>query len=77
METDCATMAAALAKQDDDVSEIGRIIGDCKDYMFAFTSLTIQHIYRESNYVVHHLAYIASFSSVDELWIDDISSIIY
>jgi ribonuclease HI len=76
LETDCATMAAALAKPDDDLSEIGRIIGDCKDYMLAFTSLSIRHVYREANRVAHRLAHVASFSSVDELWIDDTPSII-
>ena len=44
--------------------------------MRAFTSLSIRHVYREANRVAHRLAHVASFSSVDELWIDDTPSII-
>lgn len=71
-----AVLASALASLEEDFSDIGRIIGDCKAFMLAFTNVKVRHIYREANAVANRLAHKASFSSVDEFWIDDTPSFI-
>lgn len=76
LETDCAALATALSSPTEDLSEIGSIVGDCKDYMLAFTSFNIRHIYREANRVAHRLAHVASCASVDEFWVDHTPSIL-
>jgi ribonuclease HI len=76
VETDCAILATALAKTGEDLSDIGRIIGDCKEYFSTFNYIDIRHIFREANGVANRLAHIASYSNVDELWLDETPSII-
>ncbi|KAK9929716.1 hypothetical protein M0R45_026803 [Rubus argutus] len=76
LETDCAALTNALNSLEDDLSDMGHIIGDCKYYMLAFTSLTVRHIYREANGVANRLAQVASFSSVNEIWIGNTPSFI-
>lgn len=76
LETDCAALATALLNSAEDLSDIGCIVGDCKEYMRAFTSLNIRHIYREANCVANRLAYVASFNTIDEFWLNDTPSII-
>lgn len=76
LESDCATLVTAVNTLGEDYSDIGPIIGDCKDYMLAITSLNVRHIYREANCVAHRLAHVASFSIVDDCWIDNTPSII-
>lgn len=67
LESDCAMLINAVNEPREDYFEIGRIVEDCKDYMLAFESLEVRHIYCEANGVVHRLAHIASCSVVDEL----------
>lgn len=76
IETDCAALVVALANLDDDLTDTGCVVGDCKDYRLAFTSVNVQHIFREANCVAHRLAHAARFSTVDEFWIDNTPSII-
>ncbi|KAK9924950.1 hypothetical protein M0R45_033291 [Rubus argutus] len=76
LETDSAVLANALTSLEEDFSDIGRIIGDCKDYLLAFTNVNVRHIYREANAVANRLAQIANFSSRDECWIDNTPSLI-
>ena len=76
LETDCAALVTALANSAEDLSEIGRIVEDCKEYMLAFTSLNFRHIYREANGVAQRLSHTASFSNIDNFWVDDTPSII-
>lgn len=45
METDCAMLVDALAGSGDDFSQIGRIVGDCKEYLYSFNSFEIRHVY--------------------------------
>lgn len=42
-------VTTALASFEEDFSDMGRIIGDCKDYILAFTSLNVHHINHEVN----------------------------
>ncbi|KAK9936175.1 hypothetical protein M0R45_013032 [Rubus argutus] len=76
VETDCSILVAALTRPGEDYSDIGWIIGDCKDLINSFKSISIRHVYREANVVAHRLAHNASFSFVDELLFDEIPSII-
>ena len=76
VETDCAVLAAALARSGEDLSDIGRIIGDCKEYFSAFNYIDIRHIFREASGVADRLAHIASCSNVDEIWLDETPSIL-
>lgn len=59
-----------------DYSEIGQIVEDCKDYMFAIPLFNFRHIYREVNGVVYRLAHLASLSYIDDFWLGETSSII-
>lgn len=76
METDCLILVAALTRPGEDYSDIGWIIGDCKELITSFNSISIRHVYREANVVAHRLAHNASFSFVDELLFDKTPSII-
>ena len=71
LESDCAMVISALANPDADFSDIGCILDDCKEYMNAIGSFTLRHIYREANGVAHRLAHIASFSNIDDIWLDE------
>ena len=76
METDCAMLVEALTGVEDDFSQIGRIVGDCKEYLCSFNSFEIRHVYREANRVAHRLAHVASLSSFDNCWLGETPSII-
>ncbi|KAK9938970.1 hypothetical protein M0R45_015680 [Rubus argutus] len=76
METDCAMLVDALTGVEDDFSQIGRIVGDCKEYLCSFNSFEIRHVYREANRVTHRLAHIASLSNFDNCWLRETPSII-
>ncbi|PRQ49098.1 putative ribonuclease H-like domain-containing protein [Rosa chinensis] len=71
LETDSASLAFALATSNEDFSEIGRIVDDCKEYMDVFSFISVHHIYREANSVAHRLAHFASYSYYDDVWIGD------
>ncbi|KAK9943809.1 hypothetical protein M0R45_009405 [Rubus argutus] len=76
LESDCASIVTALSSVGDDFSQIGRIVGDCKEFMGSLRSISIRHIYREANGVAHRLAHIASFSNSDKFWLHETPSII-
>ncbi|XP_062024673.1 putative ribonuclease H protein At1g65750 isoform X2 [Rosa rugosa] len=76
VECDCSVLAAAIARTNDDFSEIGRIVDDCKDYIQTFNSFQLLHIFREANSVANRLAHVASYSFVDEYWVDESPAII-
>ncbi|PRQ39258.1 putative ribonuclease H-like domain-containing protein [Rosa chinensis] len=59
IETDCAVVVTALKGNMEDLSEVGCIVDDCKDYMSAIPSYNLQSIYREANDVAHRLAHLA------------------
>jgi hypothetical protein len=44
--------------------------------MHGFSFIKCQHIFREANSVAHRLAHFASFSYLDDLWLDETPSII-
>lgn len=76
LECDCASLVAVLSSDKEDYSEVGRIIEDCRRYIMAFNSIQIRHIYREANSVAHRLAHFASFSFLDDLWLEETPAII-
>ena len=53
LETDCTVLIAALVSPEDDLSDVGRITEDCKDYLKNL-SIVISHNYREANCVISH-----------------------
>jgi hypothetical protein len=76
METDCAMIVTALANADNDLSQVSRIIEDCRVYLRSFNSFVIRHIYREANGVAQRLAHVANFSRSFDFWIEVTPSII-
>lgn len=60
-------LVMALSNGMEDYSEIVRIIDDCRTYITTFTSIQVQHVYREENGVVHRLAHLTNFSYLDNL----------
>ncbi|PRQ54504.1 putative ribonuclease H-like domain-containing protein [Rosa chinensis] len=76
IETDCATVGTALKGDFEDLSEVGNIIEDCKSYLRAIPSVSLQSIYREANDVAHRLAHLASSGYVDEYWLEEAPVII-
>ena len=76
LESDCSMLVAALKGSEDNLSNMGCIIGDCKSYLRAFSSIDICHIFREANGVAHRLAHIASSSFTNEFWLEETPSII-
>ncbi|PRQ31246.1 putative ribonuclease H-like domain-containing protein [Rosa chinensis] len=76
IETDCAAVITALNGSMEDFSEVGCIVEDCKAYLSAITSFSLQPIFREANGVTHRLAYLASVSYLDDYWLDETPMII-
>ena len=76
VESDCMQLVNALQNPCEDWSEVGRIVEDCKSYMEAFNFILVRHIFREANCVAHRLAHTATFSALDEFWLQDTPSII-
>lgn len=76
VESDCMQLVNALNNPNEDWSEVGRIVEDCKSYMMAFNFILVRHIFREANCVAHRLAHIATFSALDEFWLQETPSII-
>lgn len=76
LECDCAVLVIALSTEQEDFSEIGRIIDDCRVYKEEVRPIQVRHIYREANGVVHWLANFASFFFIDDLWLDEAPVII-
>lgn len=71
LECDCANLVNAVSTEQEDFSEIGRIIDDCRVYKLEVRPIQVRHIYCEANGVAHRLANIASFSFLDDLWLDE------
>lgn len=76
VESDSAALVAAIGSLIPVFLELGRVVEHCRDYMEAIGSLCIKHVYRVANCVAHRLAHIASHSSIDNFWIDEMPSII-
>ncbi|PRQ45142.1 putative ribonuclease H-like domain, reverse transcriptase zinc-binding domain-containing protein [Rosa chinensis] len=76
IESDSALLIAALKSEEDNFSEVSRVFDDCKDYLSAFQSVEIRHIYREANGVAHRLAHLASYLLLDDIWLDETPAII-
>ncbi|XP_062021093.1 uncharacterized protein LOC133737577 [Rosa rugosa] len=76
IETDCAAVVTALQGNMEDLSEVGCIVEDCKDYMRAIPSCNLRSIYREANGVAHRLAHLASVDYLDDYWLDETPVII-
>lgn len=45
IECDCASLGAAIARTDEDMSEVGHIVENCKSYLQTFSSIKVRHIY--------------------------------
>jgi ribonuclease HI len=67
LETDCSALNTALANLEVDLSDVGCIVKDCREYLKNFASISVSHIYREANGVAHRLARLASFSAIDKV----------
>ena len=76
IECDCSVLAATLARTDNDFSDIGCIVEDCKTYMESISSVQVQIVHREANCVANRLAQLASSSSIDYIWLDETPAII-
>ncbi|KAL6209279.1 hypothetical protein ACLB2K_020221 [Fragaria x ananassa] len=44
IESDSILLIVALEREEEDMSEVGHVLGDCKDYLRAFQSVRIRHI---------------------------------
>ncbi|PRQ15756.1 putative ribonuclease H-like domain-containing protein [Rosa chinensis] len=71
VESDCAMLVNALEGEMEGLSEIGRIVEDCKRYANSFLSFQFRHVYRETNGVANRLAHFASWNDLDEYWVKD------
>ncbi|XP_061990636.1 uncharacterized protein LOC133709048 [Rosa rugosa] len=76
IESDSTLLVAALQSGEKNLSEIGRVLDDCKDYLRGFQSVKIRHIYREANGVALRLAHLASMFVIDDVWVDETPAII-
>ncbi|KAL6223089.1 hypothetical protein ACLB2K_006479 [Fragaria x ananassa] len=48
VESDSAIMLQALTREEEDLTEVGTIVNDCKSYMQAFNFVSVWHIFREA-----------------------------
>ncbi|XP_062014464.1 uncharacterized protein LOC133730996 [Rosa rugosa] len=76
VESDSTLLIAALNREEQDFSEVGRVLEDCKDYMSAFQFIQVRHIYREANGVAHRLAHLARVGRLDDMWLGETPVII-
>ena len=76
IESDSSVLVAALKLEREDYSEVGRIVGDCKQYLATITSSTFRHIFREANGVANRLAHLASQRTIDSIWFEEPPDII-
>ncbi|XP_024171590.1 uncharacterized protein LOC112177537 [Rosa chinensis] len=76
IESDSALLIAALKSKEENLSEVSRILDDCRDYMSAFQYVRARHAYREANGVTHRLAHLASLFSINDVWLDETPAII-
>lgn len=51
------------------LSEVGRIIEDCKDHIKAISSIRICRFFSEVNSVAYRLTHFTSYSDLDNLWL--------
>lgn len=56
IECDCAAVVAAVERCEEDLSEIGRIVEDYKTYLVGLPSITIRHIFHETNGLAHMIS---------------------
>ena len=76
IESDSVTLITALKKEEMDLSEVNRVLDDCKEYLNSFHSVSIRHIYREANSVADRLAHFACKEGVDFVWLGESPAII-
>ncbi|PRQ31856.1 putative ribonuclease H-like domain-containing protein [Rosa chinensis] len=76
IESDSTTLIAALKSEEENLSEVSRILDDCKEYFSSFRSVRILHTYREANGVADRLAHLASVVTIDDVWLDETPAII-
>ncbi|XP_004309843.1 PREDICTED: uncharacterized protein LOC101294625 [Fragaria vesca subsp. vesca] len=76
IKSDFILLVAALGREEEDLSEVGRVLCDCKDYMKAFQSITIQHVSREANGVANRLAHLVRMGVLDDIWLEETLAII-
>ncbi|PRQ36979.1 putative ribonuclease H-like domain-containing protein [Rosa chinensis] len=76
IESDSALLIAALNSKEENLSEVSRILDDCRDYMSAFRSVRVWHAYCKANGVAHRLAHLASLFSNDDVWLNETLAII-
>ncbi|KAL6194284.1 hypothetical protein ACLB2K_035368 [Fragaria x ananassa] len=76
IESDSILLVAALEREEEDLSEVGQVLGDCKDYMSAFQSIRIRHIGREANGLADRLAHLACAGLLDDVWLGETPVII-
>ncbi|KAL6132680.1 hypothetical protein ACLB2K_064919 [Fragaria x ananassa] len=77
IEGDSILLIATLERKEDDMSEVGHVLGDCKDYLKAFQSVRIRHIYQEVNDVADRLLHLASLGALDDVWLKETPFIIH
>ncbi|KAL6182390.1 hypothetical protein ACLB2K_043812 [Fragaria x ananassa] len=81
IESDSATLVAALKSEEKDLLEVSRVISDCKSYFSVFQSIRIRHVYREANGVANRLAHLASICFINNVWLeethDNIQDVLY
>ncbi|XP_024169850.1 uncharacterized protein LOC112176244 [Rosa chinensis] len=76
IESDSAIMISALNSREKNFSEVSRVLDDCREYITAFQSVRIRHIYLEANGVADRLAHLASSGFIDDVWFDETPAII-
>lgn len=58
------------------LSEVSRIIEDCKDHIKAISSIRICRFFSEVNSVGYRLTHFTSYSDLDNLWLVETPSMI-
>lgn len=56
-ESDYALLIRAMERIEEDSSDVGQILEDCRTYLSSIPSIEFHHIYRETNGVAHRLAH--------------------
>ena len=71
VEMDCITLVNALHRDEEDFSEIGRIVDDCNMYASSFAFIQFRHVYRQANGVANRLACLANGHDLDQVWLEE------
>jgi hypothetical protein len=76
IESDCATLIAALSSEMGNYSEISGVVSDCSMYRGKIHSIHTRHVYQEANECANRLARVACSSIIDVLWLEETPAII-